>query len=91
MSRPSECCIHERVVWLKCELLEALGKEDRDMPVFACHRSSIPNLGLLVEVESKSLQLKLFPTLSVPDLDVLAITDDGDVRRQTSALALLGR
>lgn len=37
MACPAECCVHERVLWFKVQLLEALSEHDRGMPIFVCH------------------------------------------------------
>ncbi len=44
MSCAAERCVHEDVPWFECESFEALGEQDRCVPVFVCHAAHARDL-----------------------------------------------
>lgn len=77
MSCKAECCIHERRVRFELQLFEALGLQDRNMPIFACHFAHALRLvvlmGLAKQQAKVNISINLVVALRVPNFEVTRV------------------
>ena len=83
----AERCVHEYVLCFEFECFEALGEQDRCMPIFACH--SAHALRLAVEQRQVGFRIDLLVALRVPDLEVARVAYQHDVFVDARRLAQL--
>ena len=93
MSCPAECCVHECLLCFKVRVFEALGEQNRCMPIFACHFAHalrlVALMGLAKQLAKVNISINLVVALRVPNFEVTRVAHEYHIFVYANRLTLV--